>query len=94
VDLRHVLAPTLSAVFVLMLVFAVAYRCRLRQALSHVRPGTEKKVPPAGGDREVTLVLTDVQVSRRQNVQARLEGLHIPAYTIPGVSASGRQKGL
>ena len=61
-DLKLVLVPILVVVAVAVLLLGLAYKYWLRRVLNNVCTGTEKKAPPAGGDREVTLVLTDVQV--------------------------------
>ena len=63
-DLRPILAPTVSAMVLLLALGFFAYKYRINQVVAQLRVGAEKKMPP-GAERDVTLVLTDVQVGVR-----------------------------
>jgi hypothetical protein len=56
-----VLIPTLLTAFVVLLVGILLYKCQVGGVIAQMRLNMEKRVPP-GADREITLVLTDVQV--------------------------------
>ena len=57
------LIPALVSAFFILLGL-VAYKCRVNQVVAQLRMGAKKRAPP-GGEREITLVLTDVQVGAK-----------------------------
>jgi hypothetical protein len=61
-DLRPILVPVLVVFFLSLLLGFLAYKFRCGHLMGQMRTGVDKKGPP-GAEREVTLVLTDVQVS-------------------------------
>ena len=60
-DLRPILVPVLVVLVVAMLLGFLGYKFSFRRFMDQMRLGADKKGPP-GAEREVTLVLTDVQV--------------------------------
>jgi hypothetical protein len=53
--------PILVVMFFLLVGGLLAYKYRLHMVVAQMRMGAEKRVPP-GAERDVTLVLTDIQV--------------------------------
>ena len=55
------LVPAVVVIGLLLLLGFLGYKYRVGQMLAHMKMGLEKRAPP-GAEREVTLVLTDIQV--------------------------------
>ena len=70
VDLKHVLVPAVVVIGLLLLLGFLGYKYRVGQMLAHMKMGLEKRAPP-GAEREVTLVLTDIQVGGVHLVMAK-----------------------
>ena len=60
-DLLPILLPILCTIFLLLIGGMLAYKFRISQMIAQMRIGIEKRSPP-GAEKEVTLVLTDIQV--------------------------------
>jgi hypothetical protein len=54
----------LVVIVLLLLLGFLGYKYRVGQLLAHMKMGMEKRAPP-GAEKEVTLVLTDIQVSQQ-----------------------------
>lgn len=65
VQLAYVLGPVLSVLAVTLIALACiafAWRCGLAGLVQRITVEAEKKMPPGGAAKDITLVLTDVQV--------------------------------
>jgi hypothetical protein len=60
-DLLPILLPVLGTVALALVCGLLAYKYRISQIIAQMRIGIEKRSPP-GAEKEVTLVLTDIQV--------------------------------
>lgn len=79
--LAHVLGPLLAVIGVLLIALvavAAAWRWGLTGIVQRFSDQAEKKVPPGGTAKDVTLVLTDVQVSITVNFSWNMQLLAVP----------------